>query len=303
MANELLAVLARLSIVVSLGILLVVPLRGLARRAVGTEAAYWLWLVLPGSLIAVFLPHAPAEVCRPDAFFTPLLIRGIGAPLDLAPSLVVNACSLTVTLTWCIGAAVALVSLVGAQWLLRRSLGPLRLRPDGAHCSAAARHPMLVGGWPPRIVLPSDFDTRYSVTERALILTHERAHLQRNDALTNAIASGLVCLFWFNPLVYWAWSRFRFDQEVACDAAVLRQAKISRRRYACALARTHLTASSAIAFGWRSRHPLIERIALLRRRAPSRTRRLVGYGLAVVLMLSGAYVVWAAAASSAAQVG
>jgi bla regulator protein blaR1 len=107
-------------------------------------------------------------------------------------------------------------------------------------------------------------------------------------------------LFWFNPLVYWAWSRFRFDQEVACDAAVIRKAKVSRRRYARALARTHLRASGAIAFGWRRRHPLIERIALLGRPAPSHARRLVGYALAVVLMFSGAYVVWVA--SSGAKV-
>jgi len=157
---------------------------------------------------------------------------------------------------------------------------------------------MLLGAWRPRIVLPSDFETRYSGAERALILAHERAHLRRNDALTNAIACGLVCVFWFNPLAYWAWNRFRFDQEVACDATVLRQAKVSRRRYARALARTHLTSSGAIAFGWRGRHPLIERIAILRRPAPSRTRRRIGYALALVLMLWGAYVVWAAASGA-----
>jgi beta-lactamase regulating signal transducer with metallopeptidase domain len=151
---------------------------------------------------------------------------------------------------------------------------------------------MLVGGWRPKIVVPSDFDTRFSVAERGLILAHERAHLQRNDALTNAIASGLVCLFWFNPLMYWAWNRFRFDQEVACDAAVLRQAKVPRRCYAQALVKTHLVDATAIAFGWQRRHSLIERIAILGRPAPSRTRRLTGYALAWVLMLSGAYVVW-----------
>jgi len=300
MANEALAFLARFSVIASLGILLVIPLRGLARRAVGTEAAYWLWLIVPGSLIAVFLPQAPVEVCRPDAFLSPLLIRGIGAPLNLAPSLAVNACSLTVTLTWCTGAAVALGCFVGAQWLLRRSLGPLQVRPDGTHCSSMATHPMVVGAWNARIVLPGDFETRYSLAERSLILSHERTHLQRKDALTNAIASGLVCLFWFNPLVYWAWSRFRFDQEIACDAAVIRQTKVSRRRYAQALARTHLTASRAVAFGWRDRHPLIQRIALLGCPTPSHGRRLVGYALAVVLMFSGAYVVWVA--SSGAKV-
>ena len=298
MATDVLAVLVRLSIILSAGVVLVGPVRGLARRAVGVEAAYWLWLVVPGSLIAVFLPAGPAEVCRPDAFLSPLLIRGIGAPLGLAPSLAVDTCSPGLTWAWCTGATVALVCFAGSQWLLRKSLGPLQVRPDGAHCSSAARHPMLLGAWRPRIVLPSDFETRYSGAERALILAHERAHLRRNDALTNAIACGLVCLFWFNPLAYWAWNRFRFDQEVACDATVLRQAKVSRRRYARALVRTHLTSSGAIAFGWRGRHPLIERIAILRRPAPSRTRRRIGYALALVLMLWGAYVVWAAASGA-----
>jgi bla regulator protein BlaR1 len=92
--------------------------------------------------------------------------------------------------------------------------------------------------------------------------------------------------------MYWAWNRFRFDQEVACDAAVLRQAKVPRCRYARALAKTHLVAPTATAFGWQRRHPLVERIAILSRPAPSRARRLMGYALALVVMLSGAYVVW-----------
>jgi beta-lactamase regulating signal transducer with metallopeptidase domain len=293
MVNDVLAVLVRLSVVGTLGILILGSLREPTRRAVGTEAAYWLWLLLPGSLIAVFLPRAPPGLCGPNAFLTPLLIRGLGAPLDLAPSFAVNSCALPVMLTWAVGAIVALVCFMYGQRVLRRSLGLLQARPDGTHRSSAAGHPMLVGGWHPQIVLPSDFETRYSATERALILAHERAHIERNDALTNAIASGLVCLFWFNPLIYWAWNRFRFDQEVACDAAVLRQAKVPRRRYARTLAKTHLAAPTAIAFGWQRRHPLIERVAILSRPAPSRVRRRMGYAAALLLMLSGTYIVWA----------
>jgi bla regulator protein BlaR1 len=152
----------------------------------------------------------------------------------------------------------------------------------------------MVGGWNPKIVLPSDFEARYSETERMLILAHECAHVDRKDALSNCIACALVCLFWFNPLVYWAWRGFRFDQEVACDAAVLRQARVSRRGYARALAKTELTARMAIAFGWRHRHPLLKRIAILSGPAPTRGRRVVGYVLSLVFMLSGAYVVWTA---------
>ena len=294
MASDVLAVLVRLCAVGTLGIILVGALRAAARRAVGSEAAYWLWLSVPASLIAVLLPRPPACLCGPDALLGPVLIRGIGAPLDLAPSIHVQNCALTITLTWSIGAAAAVLFCVYRQWVLERSLRPLHLRPDGTHCSLAAKQPMLVGGWSPKIVLPSDFETRYSETERMLILAHECAHVGRKDALTNCIACALVCLFWFNPLIYWAWGGFRFDQEVACDAAVLRQARVSRRGYARALAKTQLTAHTAIAFGWRQRHPLLKRIAILRGPAPTRGRRVVGYVLSLVFMLSGAYVVWTA---------
>jgi len=50
----------------------------------------------------------------------------------------------------------------------------------------------------------------------------------------------------------------------------------------------------AVAFGWRRRHPLVERVAMLRHRIPGRTQRIVGYAFALMLMLSGTYVVWAA---------
>ena len=296
MASDVLAVLVRLSVVGTLGITLVGALRTVNRRAVGSEAAYWLWLSVPASLIAVLLPRPPDCLCGPNALLSPLLIRAIVVPLDLAPSIHVhvNDCALTITLTWSIGVAAALLFCVYRQWELETLLRPLHLRPDGTHCSLAAKQPMLVGGWNPKIVLPSDFEARYSETERMLILAHECAHVDRKDALSNCIACALVCLFWFNPLVYWAWRGFRFDQEVACDAAVLRQARVSRRGYARALAKTELTARVAIAFGWRHRHPLLKRIAILSGPAPTRGRRVVGYVLSLVFMLSGAYVVWTA---------
>jgi bla regulator protein blaR1 len=294
MAGDVLAVLVRLCVVGTLGIMLVGALRAATRRAVGSEAAYWLWLFVPASLIAVLLPRPPDCLCGPDALLSPLLIRGLVGPFDIAPYIDIESCALTITLTWSIGAAAAVSFCFYRQWLLERSLHPLQLRPNGTHYSPAAKQPMLVGAWNPRIVLPSNFEARYSTTERMLILAHERAHVERKDALTNWIACALVCLFWFNPLIYWAWRGFQFDQEVACDAAVLRKARVSRRGYARALAKTEVTERVAIAFGWRHRHPLLKRIAILRDPAPTHGRRVLGYVLSLVFMLSGAYVVWTA---------
>ena len=294
MANDVLATLVRLTVVGSVGILLVGLLRRPVRRAVGAEAAHWLWLLVPGGLLAVLLPPAPSCLCGPESYVSPLVIRGIGAPLQFAPQVEVSHQSLTLTVIWGIGAIATLAYFARCQHALRRSLGLLQRRCDGTYWSPTAKQPMLVGAWRPKIVLPRDFETRYSDGERAAILAHERAHVRRHDALTNGIALCLVCLFWFNPLGYWAWSRFRRDQEMACDAAVLRAARVSRRRYARALAKTEFTTWVSVAFGWHRRHPLIERVAMLRHRPPTRTQRVVGYTIALMLMLSGSYVVWAA---------
>jgi beta-lactamase regulating signal transducer with metallopeptidase domain len=294
MVNSVFAVLVRLAVVGILGILVVGPLRVLARRRVGAEAAYWLWFLVPGSLIAVLLPRAPSCLCGPETYVAPAFVRGISTPLNFVPSAAVTSLAPTITLIWAIGAAVALAYFVYSQRRLRTSLGALKPLADGTYRSPAAMQPMVVGVWRPQIVLPTEFEARYSVGEQILVLAHERTHIERHDPLTNLIAVGLICLFWFNPLMYWGWNRFRFDQEAACDAAVLRRSKIARRPYARALAKAQIVPPAAIAFGWRGRHPLLARIAFIGRPTPHRTWRLAGQALALVLTVCGTYVVWAA---------
>jgi bla regulator protein blaR1 len=99
--------------------------------------------------------------------------------------------------------------------------------------------PVLIDILRPRIVVPTDFDVRYGARERALMLAHERAHLAREDLLVGAVAMIRLCLFWFNPLMYWALNRLRFDQELACDAMVLRTVRDGRRQYARTLLQRH----------------------------------------------------------------
>jgi bla regulator protein blaR1 len=74
-----------------------------------------------------------------------------------------------------------------------------------------------MGVWNARIVVPESFEEIYSPRERALVLAHERAHLERRDVAVNVFATVWLCLSWFNPLMYWALGRLRFDQELACD--------------------------------------------------------------------------------------
>jgi beta-lactamase regulating signal transducer with metallopeptidase domain len=294
MANDVLALVVRLSIAGTLAVVFVALLRAPTRRSVGPEAAFWLWLLVPACLIGVLLPRLTPALAMANLPVGQNRIPVIEMPVHFAPANVDTNYAFIATLLWLVGVTGALMYFAYCQQVLKRSLGVLQPGAEGTYWSDSAKQPMVVGVWHSRIVLPSDFENRYSKSECALILAHERMHIERNDALTNCVAVALVCLFWFNPLIHWARNRFRFDQEVACDAAVLRQLKVSRRRYARALAKSELTLTTVIGFGWPRRHPLIQRVAILKRATPGRARRLVGYSSALLLMLSGAYVVWAA---------
>jgi hypothetical protein len=206
---------------------------------------------------------------------------------------------------WGIGVCGMLTILVVRQLSFVKSLGSLSPASHSTRRSTAVVAPVLVGAFNPTLILPADFESRYSVIERQMIIDHERAHLMRGDVTVNAIAAGWLCLFWFNPLMYWAVGRLRLDQELACDAIVLAGAGVARRSYADALLKTQLDDQSdwlvPVGSHWQSSHPLKERIAMIKRSVPRRSRRYFGIASALVLTVAGSYAAWAAQSESAAS--
>lgn len=138
------------------------------------------------------------------------------------------------TLTALLWLAVAL-GLLGWQLVsLARLSG--RLRRARAACAAAPAADTAQGGSPevirlaglessflfglprPRIYLPAGLEPE----EERMILLHERAHLRRGDWVIRPLAWGLVCLYWFDPLVWLAYCLAMQDMERCCDEAALR---------------------------------------------------------------------------------
>jgi probable HAF family extracellular repeat protein len=79
---------------------------------------------------------------------------------------------------------------------------------------------MLAGLRRAAVVLPVPAED-WPAASRLVILRHELGHLKRRDNLTN-LAALLVCaVYWFNPLVWWAFERLRVCREGACDDLVL----------------------------------------------------------------------------------
>lgn len=87
--------------------------------------------------------------------------------------------------------------------------------------SDAISSPALHGVFRPRLLLPRGFSENFSSAQLRLVFCHELAHLRRRDLLLNWLVAGLQAVHWFNPLVWFGFSRWRADRELACDATVL----------------------------------------------------------------------------------
>jgi bla regulator protein BlaR1 len=298
MTSQPIVLLINLTVATSIAVSLVALSRRPLRRVAGAQAAYWLWLMIPGSALAAMIP-GPSHTLGLNSWTMPQSVRHTLA--SVVSAFLASDASVTYEvigmLVWALGAALKLALTVRRQQTFVLSLRPLWWLPNDTCRSPGIVEPMLVGAWDPWIVLPADFEARYTPEERALVLAHERAHVQRGDAQANAIAASWLCLFWFNPLMYWAVRRFRFDQELACDARVLATTGAMRRGYANALLKVQLSADPVeplpIGCHWRSGHPLKERIETLRSPLPGAMRRIFGVAAALVLIISGSYAIWA----------
>ena len=148
----------------------------------------------------------------------------------------------TVAWIW-VGGALAMLLWAAVSWLrLRpRIRAAVRLRENVYLCDHIPS-PFVLGLFRPKIYLPSDL----SEAHRDQVLAHERGHIFRGDHLTRLLGWGILCLYWWHPLVWLSYILFCRDTEMACDEWVIRGLeKAEVRNYsealiACSLPRRSL---------------------------------------------------------------
>lgn len=284
----LLGLLARHDALLSAVLLALLLLRPGLRRAGGPRAVHASWAALPLTLLALYLPgpttHVPAAAVE--------LFRAAGRSAHDGTAVLAvpgSAWPAALAAVWALGAVI----LMGLQWQGHRRLLLQLDRESRPWRSAAGCSPALIGLWRPRLVLPQDFEQRFTPAEQAMVIAHEQVHARRGDNAWTLLARTLVCLHWFNPLAWWALHRFTRDQELACDALVLQEAHGAPiATYAHALLKCGHgpqpdTTWPALATSWHNTHPLKERIMMLTshiRQSPKAWRPRLAAALCTVLL-------------------
>jgi beta-lactamase regulating signal transducer with metallopeptidase domain len=265
MTNEILEGLIRANVAAGAACLAIMAVRAPARRLLGAETAYRLWAMVPMAAGASFLPARVVMGATRAMVLPPLIASHAGHLLTI----------------WAIGVGLTMALLARAQLAFERE------------ARAGRGGPAVAGILAPRVIMPPD-DGRYSPEERALIRAHERAHIDRQDPRAGALAAALQAVGWFNPLLHLGAQMMRLDQELACDAAVLRRRPKDRALYARTLLKTQL-AAQPLPFGcyWpsRSAHPLEVRVALLKRAGRGET--VLGGALVGAVVICAGGLAWA----------
>jgi TonB family protein len=175
-----------------------------------------------------------------------------------------------ILLIWLTGVAANLLRL-GASFVriarIRRAARPL----DAAGCDVFASDdvavPIVAGIFAPRIVIPSGLLAELTPADLQSIVSHERAHVHRNDSLWNLVAQLIEAVFFFNPWVRIAGKHVCEEREAACDDRVVEETGSADEYAACLAALAQrafyrgvpLLTPSVV----RSRHALVSRIQRL----------------------------------------
>ncbi len=291
------------TLALSLAVVVVRALQAMAMRRLGAAAAYLAWLLVPMVMLAVALPHAAVDALtvRVDvSAVTPAWVAA--APIEGVDR---GIAAKEIVAAWAVGGMLFAALLVLRQRRFESLVAASS--HDAEFRLPAGAGPAVLGVWRRRIVLPQDFDSAFDVEERRLMLLHEGVHLRRADNAWNLLAAVLLVLHWFNPIAWWAWRRLRADQELACDAAVLRhEPPATLATYAGALLKVQGVAlRPPLATAWQSTHPLVERVRMLQVHRISSARHRAGLrvaALSIVLAGIGGYTLQAGAGALPAAV-
>ncbi|NLL04691.1 MAG: hypothetical protein GX270_02635 [Clostridiaceae bacterium] len=201
---------------------------------------------IPHDIIYQQSPHINSEVAVVDSFVSQSLAEPtIGASVDLLQVFVKIGAYI-----WVLGIIALLIYSFVSILILRRQLISAQLIEKNIYEAKNLKTPFVIGLFRPKIYIPFGL----SAEEKCYIIVHEQTHIRRFDHIVKMVAFLILCIHWFNPLVWIAFLLMSTDLEMSCDERVLKEmgSKV-KQAYSTSLltlaTRQHLVNGSPLAFG------------------------------------------------------
>ena len=228
-------------------ILAVIVIRALAINMLPKKAFNALWgisvvrLMIPFSIQSVFSVYSLMGSHAPGNGLQTIRVLPIGASGQAIPltSSVLNAANAvsTWTIVWAAGVLVCAVFFSLAYWkcwkefqtslpvgndftenwlCVHQQRRRISIRQSGRFSA-----PLTYGVLHPVILMPTS--TKWENTDSlAYVLAHEYVHIRRFDSIRKLVLIVVLCVHWFNPLVWVMYILANRDIELSCDEAVVR---------------------------------------------------------------------------------
>lgn len=288
--SELLQSLWQSNIELSLLLVAVMLARLVIHKTTKVYNSYLLWLSIPIGLLLARLISSVEFSEPPVAAVSDVVQNYIVQPSNVIQGWTV------LGFFWGLVVALLLLRLARQHFELRRELSDITVAIDiGCESSYPIVgidkdefSPAVYGFLKPRIYFPTALQTTLSDKQIELIIRHEEHHITQQHLWLNLLWDVLVCVFWFNPLIYLSRQGFRHDQELFCDYLVLNKSSnpSDHQSYGHALLST-VTATHSVSLlcSWKNFNQLEERIMNIKK-STSLAAKIAITSLAAIIVAS-----------------
>ena len=130
------------------------------------------------------------------------------------------------SLVWGCGMVLLIICAMGSVIKMHKLVREAVCVRDNIYICDAVKSPFILGIVRPKVYFPSTLNER----EMDYILAHESAHLKRKDHWWKVLGYLLLCIYWFNPLCWMAYSLLCKDIELACDEKVAKDMTLHEKK-------------------------------------------------------------------------